>query len=449
MQIIPIRTATFFARLLRVAGSIVLGALLGGCASLGLPPSSPPPQAGIPPKSLARDHFALHGGESVVGQVAIMEVKEGDTLPDIARNFGLGYDEISDANPGLDPWVPQQRRWVILPMEFILPDAPHKGIVIDVATMRLFRYVDGANGPELITYPIGIGREGAATPVGEARIVKKVADPWWYPTPHIRRDHARQGDPLPAAVPPGPDNPLGSYALYLSLPNYRIHGTDKPYGVGMRVSYGCVHLYPEDIAALFRDTGVGTQVRIVNQPYLIGERNGVIYLEVHKPLNERDGRLAKKELYARLRQVQKFTGLKIDWQKVTTMVATAKGLPSPIAGNIVGDPLAQVVLVRHPRQFRDAPELPRLRANAWYVRVAAKTDGTEAVRLAAMLNHLGPPIPARVIPLKGRYCVVAGPFGEMQEARTAMLSMKADLGIRRATIIRGEDGIFAPHPPAG
>ncbi|MHB8248697.1 MAG: L,D-transpeptidase family protein [Acidithiobacillus sp.] len=440
---------TAFARLFRIAAIVLAGASLGACAMLGTTPSAPPPQAGVPPESLARDHFALHGGESVVGQMAIMEVKAGDTLPDIARNFSLSYDEITDANPKLDPWVPKPRRWVILPLEFILPDAPREGIVIDVATMRLFRYVNGAGGPEVITYPIGIGRAGAATPVGQARIIKKMADPWWYPTPHIRRDHARQGDPLPTAVPPGPDNPLGSYALYLSLPNYRIHGTDKPYGVGMRVSYGCVHLYPEDISALFRDTGVGTPVRIVNQPYLIGERNGVIYLDAHKPLNERDRVRAKKELYARLQRVEKFTGLKIDWKKVAAMLALENGIPGPIAGNVDGDPLARVVVVRHPPQFRYAPDVPRLRANAWYVRVADMTDGIEAERLAVMLNHLGPQIPARVIPVKDRYRVVAGPFGEVTEARTAMVSMKTDLDLRGTTIIRGEDKVFAPLPQGG
>ena len=448
MQLTPIRKAAS-VRLLRIATIIMVSASLGACAMLGAPPSTPSPQAGIPPESLARDHFALREGESVVGQMAVMEVKAGDTLPDIARSFSLGYDEITDANPGVDPWAPEPRQWVILPLEFILPEAPHKGIVINTATMRLFRYVEGADGPEVITYPIGIGRRGAATPVGWARIVKKVADPWWYPTPHIRRDHARQGDPLPAVVPPGPDNPLGNYALYLSLPNYRIHGTDKPYGVGMRVSYGCVHLYPEDIAALFRDTGVGTPVRIVNQPYLIGERNGVIYLEAHKPLNERDGVRAKRELYARLQRVAKFTGLKIDWKKVAAMVAAANGIPSPIAGNAGGDPLAQVLVVRHPAHLRYAPEVPRLRADAWYVRVADTPNGTEARRLAAMLNHLGPQIPARVIQVGGRYRVVAGPFGEVREAHTAAVSMKTDLDIRGATIIRGEKGVSAPRPQAG
>ncbi len=447
---LPIRLRrTAFPRLFRITAVILSGASLGACAMLGAPPGIPPPQEGVPQESLARNHFALHGGESVVGQMAIMEVKAGDTIPDIARSFSLGYDEITEANPKLDPWVPAPRQWVILPLEFILPDAPREGIVINVAAMRMFRYIRGVNSPEVITYPIGIGRAGAATPVGQAHIVKKVADPWWYPTPHIRRDHARRGDPLPAAVPPGPDNPLGNYALYLNLPNYRIHGTDKPYGVGMRVSYGCVHLYPEDISVLFRDTAVGTGVRIVNQPYLIGERNGVIYLEAHKPFNEGDGARAKKELYARLQRVEKFTGLKIDWEKVAAMVGQENGIPGPIAGNVDGDPLARVIAVRHPPQFRYAPHLPRLRENAWYVRVADGTNRTEAERLAAMLNHLGPQIPARIIPVKDRYRVVAGPFGEAGEARTAMLSMKADLDIRGAALIRGEDKVFAPLGQGG
>jgi L,D-transpeptidase ErfK/SrfK len=169
-----------------------------------------------------------------------------------------------------------------------LPEAPREGLVLNIATKRLFYFPAPVAGEPAIveTYPIGIGREGWATPTGETSVVSKARDPVWFVPASIREEHAAAGDPLPAQVPPGPDNPLGTRVLGLGIPGYLIHGTNKPAGVGMRVSHGCVRLYPEDIESLFERVPLGTPVRIVNQPYLFGWQAGDLLLEAHPPLDE-------------------------------------------------------------------------------------------------------------------------------------------------------------------
>ncbi len=224
----------------------------------------------------------------VVGEVRTIWSKSGDTLLDIARRNDLGYNEITEANPGVDPWLPGKGTRIVLPTQFILPDAPRQGIVLDLAAMRLYYFPSPKPGemPTVVTCPIGIGRIAWRTPVGTTRIVAKITNPAWHIPVAIRIEHAKDGNPLPDVVAPGPNNPLGKYAMPLGIPGYLIHGTNRPYGIGRRVSHGCIHLYPEDIASLFREAPTGTPVRIVDQPYLAGRLNGEIYLEAHKPLAE-------------------------------------------------------------------------------------------------------------------------------------------------------------------
>jgi L,D-transpeptidase ErfK/SrfK len=157
-----------------------------------------------------------------------------------------------------------------------------------VASKRLFYFPEvGEGGPvQVITYPVGIGRVGWETPLGDAKVVAKATDPTWYVPWSVRQEHAAAGDPLPSTVPPGPDNPLGRHVLQLNMPGYLIHGTNKPYGVGMRVSHGCVRLYPENIERLYSMVGIGESVRIINEPFLVGRLNGELYFEGHAPLEE-------------------------------------------------------------------------------------------------------------------------------------------------------------------
>jgi len=265
-------TATLFAAV-----------LLPGCAFL----------AGTPPATFATpvpsDRFPVPPeGNDIVGRVQVAIAREGDTLPEIARRYNLGYEEIIAANPGVNPWRPGQGTPVVLPTAFILPGGAREGLVLNLASMRLFYYPRPEKGQvaEVITHPVGIGREGWHTPQGETRIIQKTANPSWTVPASVRREHAEQGDPLPAVVPPGPDNPLGEYAMRLSMPSYLIHGTNKPWGVGMRVSHGCIRMYPEDIARLFPEVPVGTPLRIINEPYVTGWRDGQLYLEAHAPLAE-------------------------------------------------------------------------------------------------------------------------------------------------------------------
>ncbi len=229
--------------------------------------------------------LALPAEGDVIGEVGTVVTRAQDTLLDIARQHGLGYNEIAAANPAVDPWVPGEGTRVVVPTQFVLPPGPREGMVINLAQMRLFYFPPPEPGEpaRVITHPIGIGDDVAPTPVGSTRIARKAVDPSWYPPDSIRKRRAKEGEILPAVVPPGPDNPLGSRALYLGLPGYLIHGTNRPWGIGMRVSNGCIRLYPEDIEALYAQVPVGTPVRIVREPYLLGERDGVPMLQAFRP----------------------------------------------------------------------------------------------------------------------------------------------------------------------
>ncbi len=224
--------------------------------------------------------------QAVVGTPQIVYARHEDSFPQIARNYGLGYDELVAANPGIDPWLPGEGQPILLPTQFVLPNAPRDGLVLNIASKRLFYFPPAADDGSrtVITYPVGIGRVGWETPLGEAEVVAKARDPHWWVPASVRREHEAMGDPLPSVVPPGPDNPLGRHVLQLDMPGYLIHGTNQPYGVGMRVSHGCVRLYPEDIEALFPMVAIGAPVTIVNQPYLAGWHQDELYFEAHEPL---------------------------------------------------------------------------------------------------------------------------------------------------------------------
>jgi L,D-transpeptidase ErfK/SrfK len=224
----------------------------------------------------------------VVGQVQFTHASREDTLVDIARKYDLGQNEIVLANPNVDRWLPKDGALVTLPTRYILPRAERTGLVLNLPEMRLYYYPRPARGqqPVVITHPVSVGRMDWVTPLGKTRIVAKDKDPSWYPPSSLKEEHAKEGDILPEVVPPGPDNPLGRFAMRLGIPGYLIHGTNKPFGVGMRVTHGCIRLYPEDIETLFDQVPVGTQVQLVNQPIKVGWLAGALYMEVHPPLDE-------------------------------------------------------------------------------------------------------------------------------------------------------------------
>jgi L,D-transpeptidase ErfK/SrfK len=359
-----------------------------------------------------------------------MRIEKGDSLPDAARHFSLGVSAIAAANPGVDVWVPPAGERVLLPLSFILPDAPRKGIVINLASMRLFRFKDAGAMLQVSTYPVGIGTEEKPTPTGDMRVRRKAVRPIWHVPPSISEDHRKKGDPLPPEILPGPDNPLGECALYLSRSGYLIHGTNKPSSIGLRATNGCIRLYPEDVKKLYEDTPVNTPVFVVNQPYLIGQRSGILYLEVHPP----EPRVASRELAkveAKLKELDKKAQYRLDWGKVWEAEAQAKGVPVPISRPIPGEQSAQAVEIRRPGLWLGSPQAPELRLDAWYVLAADVGNETEARRICAIITHQGPPIPATVLTRsenKG-YRVIAGPFLRVCEAEDAIRRLRIDLAI--------------------
>ena len=226
-------------------------------------------------------------GFDVIGAVATVTTRYEDTLVDIARHHGLGYQDIVRANPGVGVWVPGEGTEVILPTRFVLPPGPREGLVLNLAEYRMYYFPKPRAGEPayVYTYPISIGRMDWETPLGETRIVAMAKNPAWYPPQSVRDEHAADGDPLPRVVPAGPKNPLGTRALRLGLPGYLIHGTNRPAGVGMRVSHGCIRMFPEDIEFLFQHITVNTVVRIINAPVKIGWDGEDLVAEVH-PLLE-------------------------------------------------------------------------------------------------------------------------------------------------------------------
>lgn len=300
-----------------------------------------PPEPEPAPPPVRVNVFPLQEDLDIVGQIQKVTAHHEDTLFDIARRYDLGIKEIAEANPDVDKWLPGEGTEVILPTQFILPDAPRQGIVLNLAAMRLFYYPKPKQGeaPVVITHPIGIGRENWSTPMGLTKVVKKVANPSWIVPASIRKEHAELGDPLPAVVPPGPDNPLGTHALRLGRRAYLIHGTNKPAGIGMRVSHGCIQLYPEDIETLFNQVPVGTHVRIINRPYLAGWKDGVLYLEAHRPLEEQ-ARAWGDSLKPMIQTVKKAESKKpteasgpVDWERATQVAKLAQGIPLPITSD--------------------------------------------------------------------------------------------------------------------
>ncbi len=223
-------------------------------------------------------------GDDVVGQTFTLNTRWEETFSDIARVYDIGYRQMVAANPKVDAWLPGEGTEVVIPQQYILPSGPRKGIVINLAELRLYYYPE--ERPVVVTYPIGIGREGWSTPTGETVVTGKKEGPSWTVPASILKEHEEDDDPLPPVIPPGPNNPLGTHAIYLGLSGYLLHGTNKPYGVGMRVSHGCIRLYPENIKQFFKQVKKGTPVRIVNEPYKAGWLKGELFVQVHPPLVE-------------------------------------------------------------------------------------------------------------------------------------------------------------------
>src|SRR4051812_20491230 len=324
------------------------GALLSGCSLFGDGPKwgkkEEPKVAAVPalPEPAPTHRFEIDATTDIVGVVQKTQATKEDTLTDIARRFNVGYEEIVRANPKVDPWLPGEGREIVIPSQFILPNAPREGIVINAAAMRLFYYPKVKKGePQVVhTYPIGIGKVGWKTPEGVTKIVRRQAGPTWRPTPSIIKEHLEErGEKLDKVIGPGPDNPLGKFAFYLGWPSYMIHGTNKPAGVGLRSSHGCIRLYPEDIAILFESAPIGTPVRVVNQPFVFGFRDGALHVQAFDVLEDdpRDWKKAQAKLLnkALAESIQKELAQrkeKIDWEAVAKLTTDPRGIPVSVSG---------------------------------------------------------------------------------------------------------------------
>lgn len=292
-------------------------------------------------------------GYDVIGAVSTITARYEDTLVDIARRHGLGYEDIVRANPDLNVWVPGEGTEVVLPTQFVLPPGPRRGIVLNLAEYRLYYFPESKAGEPayVMTYPISIGRMDWETPLGNTSVISKVRNPSWYVPQSVLQEHEEMGDPLPRIVPPGPDNPLGKFAMRLGLPGYLIHGTNRPAGVGMRVTHGCVRMFPEDIEFLFGKIDLDTPVRIINEPVKIGWVGDELVMEVHPVLEvamPEQGEDETEEGVADVVEVkdpltyvtERFIAVteirpgQLDWYLAEEMVARSDGIPAPVGQEI-------------------------------------------------------------------------------------------------------------------
>ena len=359
------RAAVVTVALVTTALSLTGCSLLNTPWSHQAPPPAPVPVAPAappapPPLPLPVDthKFELSENGDVLGVVQMTTVGKEDTLPDIARRFNIGYEEILRSNPGVDPWLPGAGRKVVVPTQFVLPNAPREGVVINLAAMRIYYFPKHKRDePQLVyTHPIGVGKVGWQTPEGVTRIIAREENPTWRPGAGVRKEHLENDDPVPAVVPPGPDNPLGKYKFTLGWPEYLIHGTNKPYGVGLRSSHGCIRLYPEDIAKFYEAIPLGTQVRVVNQPFLWGWHDGRLYLQAYTVFEDDSRNWSKaqktlllKSLSPRLQKLLKDAGTEIDWDAVSQVAQKPRGLAVPVSvrAGSVDQVLAAATLVQN------------------------------------------------------------------------------------------------------
>ncbi|RCV90780.1 L,D-transpeptidase family protein [Vreelandella rituensis] len=281
----------------------------------------------VSPDELPRGHFKLPENGAVIGERYAITVKDPEeTLIDIARRHNIGYEEIRMANPDVSLWVPGLGTEVVIPAQYILPPAPREGVVINLSELRLYYYP--ADNPDIVeSYPVSVGRDEFATPVGLTKTTIKVKDPAWAPPSSMRREAAERGEPAPSIVPAGPDNPLGRHAILLDMPSYLIHGTNRPDGVGMRVSRGCIRMYPEDIESLYERLPSGTKVNLIDAPFKAGwSADGNLYGQSFPQLEENVGNFEPLiEALDMIAQLTEEAQVSVDYAKVRKAIENPGG----------------------------------------------------------------------------------------------------------------------------
>ncbi len=288
-------------------------------------------------RSGGAEYLLPENGDNVVGVITTAIARHADTLLDVGQRHGVGYEEIIAANPGVDPWLPGEGREILIPSRFILPDAPREGIVVNLPEHRLYYYPPAKPGGRRVvrTYPISTGKMDWKTPLGATRIASKQEKPNWYPPPSVLAEHEARGDPLPKVVPPGPENPLGEHAMRLAIPSgaYLIHGTNRPAGVGMQVTHGCIRMYPEDIAELFGLVPVNTKVNLIDQPTKVGWLRGTLYVERHTLLEGANdpGPDEYGTVRAAVTAAAEGRPVDVDWDAVSHAFGLQSGVPAPVS----------------------------------------------------------------------------------------------------------------------
>lgn len=269
----------------------------------------------------------------IIGTAGEYLIEDQDTLLDIARRFDLGFVELRAANPTIDVWLPAAGTRLTLPTAHILPDVERIGIVINLPEQRLYFFQHASF--VVLTFPLGTPRVGCPIPRGTTTIIRKRTQPTWTPPPSLRAE--RPG--LPDHVPAGPSNPLGEYALDLGWRGFLIHGTNKPDGIGRRVTHGCIRLYPEDIEALFATVPLGVRVRVIDQPVKLGWSDGILYLEAHPTVEELDAietlgvasgpndGAACREAKPMIRAKAGASENRLDWDAICRALLERRGIP--------------------------------------------------------------------------------------------------------------------------
>lgn len=256
--------------------------------------------------------------KTVIGRATRHEVKKGQTLLDIAKEYGLGYNEIADLYPDIDPWLPPVGKKIVIPSQWILPKTTENGIVVNVAELRLYYFI---NGNLAKTFPVGIGDLDWVTPTGEYQIGLKQVNPVWHVPTSLREKYGVK------TMPPGPENPLGQYWMGLGDSHYGIHGTPMPWSIGRPATHGCIRLYDEDIKTLYRTVPSGTPVKIVYEPIKFGTLHGKLYIEIHPDIY---GRFENLEEYGQQLLKDKQLTEKVNMFRFVKALDRKDGLPIDI-----------------------------------------------------------------------------------------------------------------------
>jgi L,D-transpeptidase ErfK/SrfK len=287
----------------------------------------------LPIQVLLANEYALPPtGYSLIGNLNYTSAWAGETLANIGQRYNVGVNAIMDANPGINRENQlASGAYLTIPSKFILPPLPRRGIVINLAEMRMYYYPEGTDS--VMTFPVGIGKVGKTIPTGNTAITRKVVNPTWIPPKDIREFNQEQGIELPYAMGPGPDNPLGPYAIYLKVPTFLIHSTIFPESIGRRASFGCIRMHETDIKQFFPLVQPGTSVAIVNMPSKVGWYGSALYLESHPALEEHgDGGMSA--VVSAIEAATRGTHTIIDWPMVSYVATQRDGVPHEIGTRV-------------------------------------------------------------------------------------------------------------------